>query len=328
MKMSNKLSINYVTAKKRPMFQWFVETLISQYESGVVTDQIVFIDSFLHHEEDRKENLKNIVGGRFEYLHIPPKPSIWRGKYRKTKANFFDASSTRNTGIIVAENNHVVFVDDLSALTNGWLGYHQKAALEKTVFCGAYDKVSKIVIKNNMVASYIAKNLDGRMTHQIGDENISIGGGWVFGQNVSLPLEFLEKINGYDEFLARRGCEDCNLGVRLELAGYKGKIFYNKNCLVIEDEAMHWGPENPVDFLYPKRAWKSDIKRNQEVNAFMCSAMQKIEHNHLYSEKNFRTIDTSFDLVKERELYKKTGEFKAVGDCDYFDFDGENLKEI
>ena len=45
--MMNKLSINYVTCRRQPMFQWFVETLISQYESGVVTDQIVFIDSFL-----------------------------------------------------------------------------------------------------------------------------------------------------------------------------------------------------------------------------------------------------------------------------------------
>ena len=48
--MGIKLSINYVTARKQPMFQWFVETLISQYESGVVTDQIVFIDSFVDYD--------------------------------------------------------------------------------------------------------------------------------------------------------------------------------------------------------------------------------------------------------------------------------------
>jgi len=37
------------------MFQWFAETLISQYPDGVVTDQIIFIDSFIHHEEGRTE---------------------------------------------------------------------------------------------------------------------------------------------------------------------------------------------------------------------------------------------------------------------------------
>lgn len=310
------------------MFQWFVETLISQYESGVVTDQIVFIDSFLHHDDEREEKLKSIVNGRFEYLHIPPKPSIWRGKYRKTKTNFFDVSSTRNTGILVAKHDHVVFVDDLSALTDGWIGHHRKAASEKFVLCGAYDKVSKIVIENNKVVSYAGNKADVRANAQEGKEIIAIHGGWVFGQNVSFPLEFLVKINGYDEFLARRGCEDCNLGVRLELAGYKNKIFYDKNCLIIEDEAMHWGPENPVDEFYAKRVWKSDYKRHQEVSEFMCKTMDEIEKRNLYVEKNFRTIDTNFNLIEERELYQKTGAFKPVGDCDYFDFDGENLSEI
>lgn len=310
------------------MFQWFVETLISQYESGVVTDQIVFIDSFLHHEEGRKEKLEKIVNGRFEYLHIPPKPSIWRGKYRKTKTNFFDVSSTRNTGIIVAKHDHVVFVDDLSALTEGWINYHRKAADEKFAFCGAYDKVSEIVIENNKLVSYAAKNADMRAKAQPDDKNFSIGGGWVFGQNVSFPLEFLIRINGYDEFLARRGCEDCNLGIRLELAGYKGRIFYNKNCLVVEDEAMHWGIHNPVDEFYAKRVWKSDYARHQEVSDFMCRTMNEIEQRNLFVDKNFRTIDTSFNLVQERELFQKTGEFKPVGDGDYFDFDGENLSQI
>jgi hypothetical protein len=56
--------------------------------------------------------------------------------------------------------------------------------------------------------------------------------------------------------------------------------------------------------------------------------MEAIEQKHLYTDRKFRTIDTNFDLVSERELYRKTGEFKPVGDCDYFDFDGENLNQI
>jgi hypothetical protein len=56
--------------------------------------------------------------------------------------------------------------------------------------------------------------------------------------------------------------------------------------------------------------------------------MDEIEHRNLRVEKNFRTIDTNFNLVQERELFRKTGEFKPVGDCDYFDFDGENLNQI
>lgn len=326
--MNKKLSIIYVTCRRNPMFKWFADTIISQYLDGVVTDQIVFIDSFIHHEEGRAEKLRNIVDGRFEYLHIAPKPSIWRGKFRKTRSNFFDASATRNTGILVAEHDHIVFVDDLSALADGWINYHRKAADQKIVFCGAYDKVADIVIENNRIVSYKGKNCDNRGANQVGDQTFKIGGGWVFGQNVSFPFEFLEKINGYDEFLARRGCEDCNLGIRLELAGFGDSIFYNKNCLVIEDERMHWNTENCIDEFYPKRVWKDDPIKNQAVNDFMNRTMNEIEQKHLYSDKNFYTIDTSFNLKAEKTLWKNTRTFKPVGDSDFFDFDGENLNQI
>ena len=326
--MGIKLSINYVTARKQPMFQWFVETLISQYESGVVTDQIVFIDSFVDYEEDRKEKLKKIVNGRFEYLHISPKPSIWIGKHRKTKINFFDVSATRNTGILVAEHDHIVFVDDLSALCDGWINHHRKAAEDKIVLCGSYKKVSKIVVENNKILSFKADLEDARSPAQTGDEKISIRGGWAFGSNISIPVEFLEKINGYDEFFARKGCEDCNFGIRLELAGYADRLFFNKNCQIIEDGPMHWCDENPNDDFYAKRVFKSDYKRHEEVRDSFCKFMDDLEYKNLHVEKNFKTIDTSFNLIKERELYRKSGEFKPVGDCDYFDFDGENLNQI
>ena len=229
---------------------------------------------------------------------------------------------------MVSKHDHVVFVDDLSALTEGCINFHRKAAEEKTVLCGAYDKVSDIVIENNKVVSYKAKNIDGRAKVQPDEKSIKIGGGWVFGQNVSFPIEFLEKINGYDEFLARRGCEDCNIGVRLEIAGYSDKIFYNKNCLIIEDERMHWCDVNPVDDIYPKRIWKSDYEKHVAVSEFMLKTMNEIEHRNLYVEKNFKTIDTNFNLLQEKELYQNTGQFKPVGDCDYFDFDGENISQI
>jgi hypothetical protein len=326
--MNKKLSIIYITCRRQPMFQWFVETLLSQYENNIVTDQIIFIDSFIDYQEDRKEKLKQIIDGRFEYIHISPKPSIWRGKHRKTKTNFFDASATRNTGLIVSENEHIVFIDDLSALTNEWINFHRKAAEDKIILCGAYDKVSNIIVKNNKIENYSRKDCDGRALHQPTQEKIKAGGGWVFGQNVSFPFEFLEKINGYDEFFARRGAEDCNLGVRLELAGYKDLIYYDKNCLIIEDELMHFTGENEVDEYYPKRVWKSDIEKNNKVNALMSKLMNDIEYKNLYIDKNFKTIDTNFNLIKERLLYSQNNSFKSVTDINYIDFDGEPIEEI
>jgi hypothetical protein len=56
--------------------------------------------------------------------------------------------------------------------------------------------------------------------------------------------------------------------------------------------------------------------------------MTNTEHKNLYVDKNFKTIDTSFNLKEERELWQRAKEFKPVGDCDHFDFDGENLNQI
>jgi hypothetical protein len=326
--MKNKLSIIYVTARRQPKFEWFVETLISQYPDGDVIDQIVFIDTFIDYEANRKEALEKIVNNRFKYLHIAPKPSIWRGKHRKTKSNFFDASGSRNTGFLVAEHNHIVFIDDLSALNEGCLEYHRKAAEQKIIFCGAYDKVSDIIIENNKIKSYKKNNKDGRITHQLTDDNLAIGGGWIFGQNISFPMEYIFKINGYDEYLARRGCEDCNIGVRLELAGYKDLMFYNKNCLVIEDELLHYTQENIVDDLYCKRRWKTDEIKNENVNSFMGLTMNDIEAKHLYKDKNFYPIDKEFNLIKERDLYSSQKIFKSVDDLTYTDYDGEDISII
>lgn len=326
--MKNQLSIVYNTARKLPKFEWFVETLISQYENNIVTDQIIFIDSFVDYEPDRKYKLEKIVDNRFQYLHLSPKPSIWRGKYRKTKRNFFDASATRNTGLIVSECDHVVFVDDLCALTDGWITYHKKAAENKIIFCGAYDKVSNIVIENNKIKSYDAKNADGRATYQPTNDNLKIGGGWIFGQNVSFPFDYLKKINGYDEYFARRGCEDCNLGVRLELAGYKDLMFYNKNCLIIEDEWLHYNGDNQIDDFYSIRCWKSNSTKNNIVNQTFNEMMTKIEHDNLYVDKNYLSIDKNFNLIEEKKLYKEKNIFKSVENIVFVDFDGEPIENI
>jgi len=105
-------------------------------------------------------------------------------------------------------------------------------------------------------------------------------------------------------------------------------MFYNKNCLIIEDEAMHWNEVNCIDEFYAKRSFKTDHQRHQEVAVLFSKTMNDLEHKNLYVDKNFKTIDTSFNLKEERELWQRAKEFKPVGDCDHFDFDGENLNQI
>ena len=58
----------------------------------------------------------------------------------------YDTSGTRNTAIIVAHHDYIVFVDDLSAVHPGWRDYHQKAADKGWVFCGAYQSARNLKV--------------------------------------------------------------------------------------------------------------------------------------------------------------------------------------
>lgn len=321
-----KLSIIYNTSRRIPMFEWFVETLLSQYENKIVTDQIIFIDAFIEYDSDRIDKLKRIVNDRFKYLHLAPKPSIWRGKYRKTKRNFHDISGARNTGCIVAENEHIVFIDDLCALTENCLSYHREAAKNKSIFIGAFDKVANIVIENNKIKSYTKNNIDTRWTHQPTDDNLKVDGGWMFGQNVSAPLEYLIHINGYDEYFGRRGGEDLNLGMRLWTAGYDC-FYFNKNCLIIEDEAMHYINENADEFQ-SVRWYKSTYDRNIKSGDFIAQKLNEYEQNEIYIKKNFYPLYKDFDIISERKLYNETKTFKSIENVNYIDFDGDSIEEI
>ncbi len=324
-----KITICYITARRQPMFKWFIETLISQYPNEIVDDEILIIDHFIDYDVNREENLKKLVNGRFEYTHISPKPSIWIGKYRKTSRNFYDGPNTRNTGFIVCDTEYLVFVDDLTVLMPNWLQYHKRSAERKIIFSGAYDKVSDIVFNENKFQSYTAKNCDCRLIHQQSDDDINSWGGWAFGTNTGFPIEYILKVNGYDEFLgARRGGEDCNIGVRLENAGFKDKFFYNKNCLTIEDGELHYTGENSIDELYAIRRWKGDVVKNHHIHDFLSKKYNEMEHEHLYKNREYTTLDKNFNLQKERELYRNTKTFRMVDDVNFIDFDGETIDKL
>jgi hypothetical protein len=145
-----------------PMFDWFFDSLISQYSDKNVTDQIIIIDSYAEIQSDRLDNIKEKVNDRFKYIHLPPKPSIWRGKYKKTKGTYFDLSGTRNTGMIVCDTEYIVYIDDLSVLMPNWLSYHKNAALHKNILAGSFDKVDNIKFENNKFISCDRKYMDQR----------------------------------------------------------------------------------------------------------------------------------------------------------------------
>tara|TARA_R110000751_G_scaffold307652_1_gene430430 strand:+ start:339 stop:1325 length:987 start_codon:yes stop_codon:yes gene_type:complete len=327
------ITIAYITGRLEPRFDLFADSIAPQLKP---TDQVVFVDNFAQFNPNRINEYRDMVDGRFDMLHIPPKPSIWLGAHRKARRAFYDTSGTRNTAIIVAEHNYIVFVDDLTAVYPGWRDFHQKAADRSWVFCGAYQSVVGLkVLPDGSIHHSKVGGVDSRMKHQLTNDPIRNYGSWLFGSNTGIPLECLLKVNGYDEFCARRGGEDCQLGVRLENAGFKERMYYDKNCMVAEDQWYHHAVANSTHLTlinkeYPLRRWKTDDdeSRKQDKGCEIPEKMDLIERDHLYDAGGYLTLSKDCDIKAERELYRKTGTFRSVKNDTFTDYDGQPLGEM
>ena len=325
------ITIAYITARLDPRLDLFFDSVAPQLRES---DEVILIDHWLDYDSNRKPEVAALLNGRFNLIHLPPKPSIWRGPHRKTKRDFADTSSARNTALIVATKPYIVFVDDLTAVHHNWFEYYIEAAKHGHILAGQFKTVRDLkVLPNGYVAHRLCGDQDNRAEHQPDDDPIQINGGWIYGSNPGFPIECLNKIGGYDEFCARRGIEDCNLGVRLEIAGYQDKMWYNKKCRVYEDKYYHYSlsnsPWNPMLAEYiPLRRYKTDDNDDREQGQKIFKAMEDVELKHLHETKSFLPLNPYFNLEKERELYQKTGTFRSVANDTYIDYDGQPIEDL
>ena len=317
------ISIAYISSRLDPRFDLFVDSVCGQLDPG---DQVIFIDHFLDYIPNRRSEFIRLVDDRFKFLHLPPKPSIWRGVNRKTRRDFCDVAGARNTAIIVAEHDHIVFLDDLSAVSKKWKKFHTRAQQNKRILCGQFRKVDGLKVSPQGRISFRKVTVpDGRVSHGAA----KCGGGWVFGSNASYPTEWLLKVNGFDEYTARRGCEDCNLGVRLENAGFSDNIYYDPRSIVYEDDWYHWCGPNTC--YYDGTFQHSTLRRFKTEgpdNWTIYKRMEAIEQRHLYEDKKFWTLATACDLDMERKLWKETATFRQVEHDTFIDYDGQLLEDI
>lgn len=325
------ITIAYITARLDPRFDLFADSVAHQLQP---TDQVVFVDHYLEFDANRHTQYKELVNGRFEMLHIPPKPSIWRGPHKKSRRAFADTAGARNTAAIVAKHDYVVFLDDLSAVYPRWREYHQKAADKGWIFGGCYESVRGLkVLPNGEIYYSRMGGRCGRKDHQPTDDPIQMYPSWVFGSNIGFPMKCLQKVNGYDESCARVGDEDVQLGARLGNAGFSDIMYYDKNCLVNEDQWYHHAAANSpyltlTNNEYPLRRWKTDDADHYTHGKNIYEKYEKLHTRYIYEGGGFKPLNPHFNLEEERELYKKHKIFRLVEEDTFTDYDGQPIEEL
>lgn len=267
------LTIAYITSRLDPKIEWFFDSLHRETGGDYADIRILVIDFWAHENWRCPINPPGFSGpstvDRSVFMlsrlrappsvfdHIPPKPTVWQGRHRVTRDNWFAASNTRNTAILYAQPGWIAFVDDLSVLMPGWLGavragmanvkpppprYRRRPAVEArnpAIVMGAYKKMKALRVKDGLVASCeeFPNGVDSRWPSGRDGQAVRMNGSCMFGCSLAAPVEAFLEINGFDERCDGLGSEDYIAGIMLENSGYA--FVYDRRMLTYESEELH-----------------------------------------------------------------------------------------
>jgi hypothetical protein len=252
------LSIIYITFRENCKFDWFIQSLIKQSDENIRSKiQIIIVDGFLNNslnENDRRKYFSHLIDDKFDFIHVPPKPTHWQGKYRVTSLDYFAAANTRNTGVCYAKHSYIAFIDDLGCQSQNWLKNVFFAIQKNKIQCGAYTKVFDMVVEDGILLSKRDSpgGVDSRLSAY--KNNISkCEGSSFFGSSFCMPLIHYLDLNGMNEMCDGCGAEDYDFGSRLKRKGHT--LFYNKEMFIYESEDIFGSDIN-------RKCLRSDPKLN------------------------------------------------------------------
>lgn len=181
-----KCTIAFLTGRQDPRLDWTLDDLEKQMASDDEIDLLV-IDALGRSMAtlDRwflKRALRTVKVTR-------PMPNIWQGPHRITDCDWWATSTARNTALVLADRDYIVFLDDRCHLGPEWLASVRRYEDSRhAVLVGTYDKYE-----------------DGNKTSEDHRRLREPGGmrncypSWLFGCSFGLPLDWALEVNGFED---------------------------------------------------------------------------------------------------------------------------------
>ena len=225
------LTIAYITSRHEPKIEWFAQSLKLQVDYNVLKS-IIIVDLYKTGGEIPQDFMVDIQ-------HVAPKPTVWQGKYRLTKEDWWGKSNAMNTAICLCTTDFIAFVDDRSVLAPTWLGAIKRAMSGGYAVCGTYEKRANMKVENGVIVD------GGTLLGSGRPQGFGRTRDW-WGGSYALPLEWCLQVNGWSEDVCDGlGSEDSQFGITLWNSGLP--MYYDSDLKIIEDRT-------PTEIDGPRRA--------------------------------------------------------------------------
>jgi len=248
------LSVILITNRYEPHVEWTLDSLLPQFHKGERPEIIVVAPPYVKRPSINPPCVR----------WIEPKPCIWSGPHRITKTDWWSICNSRNTGICLAKNEWLAFIDDRSVFLPGWVDCVREAMAGEYVVAGTYQKVTDMVVENGkVVRSKPCEGRDARLDyvekywmpppHSMRPP-FKAPGEWTYGCSTVVPLEWALRVGGYDETCDGSGGEDYIFGLMLQNHGFP--IYYDPRMVMVEDRTP--GQTGPVSVRKDKGVSPND----------------------------------------------------------------------
>lgn len=335
-----KLSLITCTLRKEPRFDWMADSLArGARKHPEVEWELIVVDGQLWYQDDRNEKLMRAMEHAWDLWppdgdprrihfvrHVKPKPTVWQGPHRLTSKDWFALCNARNTGLCLATGEHVVFFDDCTVLDEDFLHWHWRAAQKNVGQAGSFRSYTRATVEDGKVID--GEFHPGGIKDSRGDEFRKSYGGWLWGLNMSFPLEAALSVGGYDEkYDGQAGSEDCDFGVRLERL--RCPLIYNPECLIYQILETHepldghssWTPVPEMERPRPKEL----VLTRDGIPHFANEKLIEILAN---DTARFWPLQQNYSLRELRALIQRGESFPVPTEPQLDWRDGQPLKEM
>jgi len=232
------MKISVILPTNRPQGPLYALHSLSKQTFPKGDFELLIVDDYYQYRDCSIMEMAKLLGLRNVRV-LKSKPNHWRSNRL--------IGNARNTGLIYALGELVVFLDDFCWVPPRWLEEHW-LTYQRTPYTmiGAgkavkyipdwYDDLDKLPppdVGNNVEGAFIRNLAQFKVSDTRGPSSKrDCGGGWFYTMNASAPLDKIVLINGFDESFDQTSEEDIDLGLRLERVGCK--FFYrpDHDCTV------------------------------------------------------------------------------------------------